>query len=91
MGQRNISNGKRGTTYNCPYYKVVRTGNEPDVIAKEKRNGGKWYYCECECGLIHLPYECYLAYRERYCANEDVNGWRDCSLARAMNDYWEKR
>lgn len=87
MGQRKA---RRLTTYNCPYYKKLKTVTEPEITATES-GGEKYYVVWHECGTIKLPYKTFLQYRDRYCASENVNGWRDCTLAQALEEYYKDR
>ena len=77
---------KTGVIYQCPYFFRINTGDAPDVEAHLK-DGQKWYYMDCVCGKIHLPYSCYIKYRKDYCASEDVTAWKNCSLAKAMQEH----
>lgn len=80
----------RVTTYHCPYYRRLKTVQGADILATE-RCGEKYYVVWHECGTIQLPYAAFLKYRDKYCASEDVNGWRECSLAQALEDYYEHK
>lgn len=81
---------RRVTTYHCPYYHRLKTVKGPEIKATEM-GCEKYYVVYHECGSIVMPYAAFLKYRNKYCASEDVNGWRDCSLAQALNEYYDSK
>ena len=67
-------------TYKCPFLQSKYAVYHHD---------GDYYTLTCECGSIRLPSEAWRKYRAKYCTS--LNGWRSCSMAEALNGWYEEK